>query len=105
MKTAMAEEQVREAFRLYESGKTQTEIAKKYFISTTTLQTAFKRYGLQKPSRVRPVKNLTTGERFKSATAAAKAYRLDDANIHLVCKGERKTCGGYAWAYDEEVIP
>lgn len=55
------------------------------------------RYIEEKPK----IKNLTTGETFDSVREAAEKYNLITclSTIHKVCKGERKTCGGYEWSY------
>lgn len=37
--------------------------------------------------------------RFKSARAAAEATGLRERSVARACRGERKTCGGYWWAY------
>lgn len=46
--------------------------------------------------------NLDTGEVFNSVKAAANAYNLKDTHITRVCKGKRKTTGGFRWAYYKE---
>ena len=48
--------------------------------------------------------NLTTGEVFTTIREACSKYNLSHGNVVNVCKGNRKTCGGYEWAYYEEVI-
>lgn len=37
---------------------------------------------------------------FDDATTAAKALNLDSGGILKCCKGERKTCGGYHWKFE-----
>lgn len=49
------------------------------------------------------VRNLTTGESYPGVGAAARACGLDPSQIVKVCKGKRKTHGGYVWAYEEVV--
>lgn len=39
---------------------------------------------------------------FNSITEAQEILHLDKSNIVAVCKGKRKTCGGYHWQYWEE---
>lgn len=51
-----------------------------------------------------PVRNLTTGETYQSIQDAARSSGLDPSQIVKVCKGKRKTHGGYAWAYEEVVL-
>jgi len=36
---------------------------------------------------------------FKSVRAAAKALGLKERSVARACRGERKTCGGFVWAY------
>lgn len=43
--------------------------------------------------------NLDTGEIFESVKAAAEHYNLKDTHITRVCKGKRKTTGGYHWSH------
>ena len=50
----------------------------------------------------RPVVCLTTGEKYASITAAAKATGCALEKILAVCKGQRLTTGGMRWAYEEE---
>ena len=45
------------------------------------------------------VKNLTTNEIFNSISEAAEATGLDVSSLRKVCKGQRKTCGGFEWGY------
>ena len=97
---ALTEEQVVVAYQMCVSGKTLGEVATQFFVHSNTLANSFKRYGLKLPKRSRPVKNLTTGEKFPSVNVAAKVYGLDGQNIRAVCNGERKTCGGMVWEYD-----
>lgn len=50
------------------------------------------------------VRNLSTGILYASIAEASRACGLEPSKIVKVCKGKRKTHGGYAWAY-EEVMP
>ena len=50
----------------------------------------------------RPVVCLTTGEKYASLTAAAKATGCTVEKILAVCKGQRNQTGGMRWAYEEE---
>lgn len=45
------------------------------------------------------VQCIDTGEIFISITEAANKYCIDAGNIGRVCRGERKSCGGYQWRY------
>lgn len=47
------------------------------------------------------VRNLDTGEVFVSVKEAAEAYNLESTHITRVCKGKRKTTGGFRWCYEE----
>lgn len=40
-------------------------------------------------------------EVFSSETEATKKYPQVNNHIHAVCKGKRKSCGGYGWKYLE----
>lgn len=48
--------------------------------------------------------NLTTNEVFTTISDACNKYNLSHGNVISVCKGDRKTCGGYKWAYYKEVV-
>lgn len=41
-------------------------------------------------------------QKFKTKAEAAKALKLDSGSIAKVCKGQRKTCGGFIWKEEEE---
>lgn len=43
--------------------------------------------------------NLDTGEEFDSLAEAGIRYNIDSSAIIRVCKGIKKTCRGYRWAY------
>lgn len=47
----------------------------------------------------RQVVNITTGETFDSVRSAAMRYGLKETLISRVCRGKRKTTGGFEWAY------
>lgn len=47
--------------------------------------------------------NITTGEVFNSIIEVEKKYHISHSNISNVCKGIRKTAGGYEWQYINEV--
>lgn len=49
-----------------------------------------------------PVKCLETKEIFSSLTEAAKIKNTSSGSIRYCCLGERKTAGGYHWAYHYE---
>ena len=56
-------------------------------------------------ARKRKVKCIETEEIFESATEAAKKVpNTTQSKICMVCRGQRKTCGGYHWQYVEEEI-
>jgi hypothetical protein len=52
-------------------------------------------------ARPKRVRNVSTGEEFDSITAAAKACDVSGSHITGVCKGRRKSAGGYRWEYVE----
>lgn len=45
------------------------------------------------------VRNVDTGEVFDSVKEAAEKHNLKDTHISRVCKGKRKTTGGFKWEY------
>lgn len=49
--------------------------------------------------RERKVLNITTGMEFNSIISAAKYYNIIKNHISSVCRGKRKTSGGYCWKY------
>lgn len=54
-------------------------------------------------ARKRKVKCIETEEIFESASEAArKTPNTTQSKICIVCRGQRKTCGGYHWQYVEE---
>ena len=46
--------------------------------------------------------NLDTGEVFDTMIEAGEKYNIKYQGISRVCRGLRKTCGGYHWAYYKE---
>lgn len=48
--------------------------------------------------------NLTTNEIFISIAEASRKYGIKDSSIGCVCRGTRKTAGGFKWNYREEEI-
>lgn len=52
--------------------------------------------------RARKVKNVDTNEIFNSVQEAAQVYSTTASLITRVCNGERKTSGGYHWAFLEQ---
>jgi HNH endonuclease/NUMOD1 domain/NUMOD4 motif len=42
---------------------------------------------------------------YESARKAAIDLGIDSSGITKVCKGKRKTCGGYKWKYGEKTLP
>lgn len=51
----------------------------------------------------KPVINITTGKRFDSIKAASEYYKIEPTHISRVCRGKRKSCGGYKFVYDNTV--
>jgi len=49
--------------------------------------------------RTRKVINVDTNKEFNSTEEAAKYYNIKTGTITRVCRGERKTGGGYHWKY------
>lgn len=46
--------------------------------------------------------NVDTGEIFNSIKEASDKYRINSTHISRVCKGKRRTTGGYHWEYYSE---
>ena len=55
--------------------------------------------GENKKTTYRQSRNVDTGEVFDSVKKAAEKYGLKDTHISRVCKGKRKTTGGFKWEY------
>ena len=47
-----------------------------------------------------PVKNLSTGVTYASVMDASRATGMDPSKIVAVCRGRRRTTGGFCWAYE-----
>ena len=45
------------------------------------------------------VRNIDTGEVFESLSLASKTHNVQVTHITRVCRGQRKTCGGFRWEY------
>ena len=58
--------------------------------------------GLKIPAR--KIICIETGEIFNSAKEIEQRYDIWFTSIYRVCKGERKTAGGYHWRYYEEAV-
>lgn len=43
-------------------------------------------------------------KKWDSITEASNTLNIDNSHIGQVCKGERKTAGGYKWAFEMEVV-
>lgn len=56
--------------------------------------------GKNNPSH-RSIINLDTGERYDTATEAAKTYGVDLSSLIKVCRGVQQHAGGYRWAYTD----
>ena len=51
--------------------------------------------------------DLSTGkiiDTYKSLADAGRENNLHDTNIRKVINGERKSCGGFGWKYESEVV-
>lgn len=54
---------------------------------------------LDRTYQQRKVLNIETGEVFNSIKEAASKYNLKETHISRVCRGGRKTTGGFHWEY------
>lgn len=52
--------------------------------------------------KIKKVKCITTGQVFNNASEASRFYNVTACNILRVCKGKRKTAGGFQWCFIEE---
>jgi len=68
---------------------------------TKRVMTGEAKQKLREAHVTKSVINLTTGMRFESIKQAAEHYGIEATHITRVCKGKRKSCGGYKWAYAE----
>ena len=64
---------------------------------------AFYAAGNKPQTKSRPCYCMETGERFRSLTAAGKAYGVSQPEISRCCKGKAQTAGGYHWRFQEEM--
>ena len=61
-----------------------------------------KRIGKPSPQRnIIPVFCVELDRQFENAITAAKELSICSSSILRVCRGERKTCGGFHWRYTE----
>ena len=54
---------------------------------------------LDRTYQQKKVVNVDTGEIFNSIKEAAEKYSLKETHISRVCRGKRKTTGGFRWEY------
>lgn len=55
-------------------------------------------------ARRKKVRCIETGIVYESASEAARIVpKTTQSKICMVCKGKRKTCGGFHWKYEEEL--
>ena len=47
-------------------------------------------------------KNNNLIKRWECMSTASQTLKISQGDMVRVCKGERKTCGGYIWKYEEE---
>lgn len=73
-------------------GRKHTEESKLKISNAKKGQRAFNR-------NITPVLCMELNKQFDDATTAGKELSLDSSAILKVCKGERKTCGGYHWEF------
>lgn len=73
-------------------GRKHTDESKNKMSNAKKGQKAFNR-------NTTPVLCKELNKQFDDATTAGKELSLDSSGILKVCKGERKTCGGYHWEF------
>ena len=59
-------------------------------------------HGTQNGRRITPVQCIETGIVYKSIMEAERQTGIRNGNICMVCKGQRKTAGGYHWCYFQQ---
>ena len=82
-------------------GKQQTDETRQKMKESWTEERKEQRSIMAKTRKQHTVKvrNVDTGEVFDSVKKAAEKYGLKDTHICRVCKGKRKTTGGFKWEY------
>lgn len=73
-------------------GKTHTKEARKKISESKKGKQSFRR-------NTTPVFCIELNKEFKDASDASKILQVDSSSILKVCRGERKTCGGYHWKF------
>ena len=77
---------------------------KKRQIETVGIENLRKSVNHARSFRLRKVVNLDTGKQFNSIMDACRYYGIKHhGNLSMACQGKYHTCGGYRWAYVEEV--
>lgn len=61
------------------------------------------RYGSRTAKTQKPVVCIELGKTFQSITLASSILNVEASSISRVCKGERKTAGGYHFKYEEVI--
>lgn len=98
---------------MWKDGKTAKEISNMLHHDECWVAKIIRNYGEASPEEMRarqiaavstPVAQIdkTTGEQiavFESTLQAQRALNIAGSHIASVCKGKRKTVGGYAWKY------
>lgn len=74
-------------------GKHHSEKAKE------KMREARKKYVKENHPMSKKVLNIDTNETFEYMELACEKYHLDKSTLSKVCKGKRKTCGGFRWKY------
>lgn len=82
-------------------GKKHTEETRKKMREAWTDSRKEKLVQMTKTRKTHTVKvrNVDTGEVFNSIKAAGEKYNIKPTHITRVCKGKRKTTGGFRWEY------
>jgi hypothetical protein len=73
-------------------------------LSQNSRETTKRRPVLQFRVAKKPITQYVFIQEFESAGQAAEVLGLTAAHITVVCRGKRKTHGGFAWRYKEENI-
>ena len=88
--------EMRERSRQYYREHPEAAAAASAFMSAYLLSPQGRKFA-ESDSHPKPVRCVETGEIYPSQVAAERATGF--CNIHKVCAGQRRTCGGYHWEY------
>lgn len=94
----------------YSNGEYVTDLAKKYNVDQALISRILRKNNINRHEkkannklRQRKIVRLTTNDKkideWESISKASKTLNINNGHIVDVCKGKRKTAGGYKWKY------